>query len=131
MSSIAAWKGVAVGGPYSASKFALEGSIESLQKEIAPCGINVHLVVLLQFRTEILAANRRKSGRGDNSIHEYDATVEAFQNRLEQTNGTQPRDPVQAVERILDLVCRRGYFAGQQIFRYGLFSGPMQWESFE
>lgn len=25
MSSIAAWKGVAIGGPYSASKFALEG----------------------------------------------------------------------------------------------------------
>jgi len=25
MSSIAAWLGVAVGGPYSASKFALEG----------------------------------------------------------------------------------------------------------
>jgi NAD(P)-dependent dehydrogenase (short-subunit alcohol dehydrogenase family) len=25
MSSIAAWRGVAVGGPYSASKFALEG----------------------------------------------------------------------------------------------------------
>ncbi|KAJ6092311.1 Glucose/ribitol dehydrogenase [Penicillium canescens] len=114
MSSIAGWKGVAVGGPYSASKFALEGAVESLQKEIESFGVNVHLAVLGQFRTDILAADRRKSGRGINSIQEYDAAVDAFQNRLEQTNRKQPGDPSQAVERILDLVRCEGYFAAQQ-----------------
>ncbi|KAJ5958502.1 Glucose/ribitol dehydrogenase [Penicillium vulpinum] len=114
MSSIAAWKGVAVGGPYSASKFALEGFVESLQKEVAPLGINSHLVVLGQFRTDILSAHRRQSGRGIDSIRDYDAAANAFQSRLEQTNGKQPGDPTQAVERIMDLVYHRGYFAGQQ-----------------
>ncbi|KAJ5515010.1 Glucose/ribitol dehydrogenase [Penicillium fimorum] len=114
MSSIAAWKGVAVGGPYSASKFALEGFVESLQKEVAPFGVNLHLAVLGQFRTDILSANRRQSGRGVNSICDYDAAVDAFQSRLEQTNGKQPGDPTQAVERIMDLIYRRGHFIGQE-----------------
>ncbi|KAJ5823882.1 Glucose/ribitol dehydrogenase [Penicillium robsamsonii] len=114
MSSIAAWKGVAVGGPYSASKFALEGFVESLKKEVAAFGVNLHLAVLGQFRTDILSAHRRQSGRGANSIRDYDAAVYAFKNRLEQTNGKQPGDPTQAVERIMDLVYRRGHFAGQE-----------------
>ncbi|KAJ5339175.1 Glucose/ribitol dehydrogenase [Penicillium brevicompactum] len=113
MSSIAAWRGVSVGGPYSASKFALEGSVESLQKEIASFGINVHLAVLGQFRTDILAAHRRQSVRDTNSIRDYDDAVEMFQNRLEETNGKQPGDPLQAVERILDVVRREGYFEDQ------------------
>ncbi|KAJ5360459.1 Glucose/ribitol dehydrogenase [Penicillium concentricum] len=114
MSSIAAWKGVAVGGPYSASKFALEGFVESLQKEVATFGVNLHLAVLGQFRTDILCAHRRQSGRGVNSIRDYDTAIDAFQSRLEQTNGKQPGDPTQAVERIMDLVYRRGHFAGQE-----------------
>ncbi|KAJ5518226.1 Glucose/ribitol dehydrogenase [Penicillium expansum] len=114
MSSIAGWKGVAVGGPYSASKFALEGFVESLQKEVEPFGLNLHLAVLGQFRTDILSANRRQSGRAVNSIRDYDTVIDAFQTRLEHTNGKQPGDPAQAVERIMDLVYRRGHFAGQQ-----------------
>jgi hypothetical protein len=46
-------------------------------------------------------------------MRDYDSAVEAFQTRLEQTNGRQPGDPTQAVERILDIVHRRGHFAGQ------------------
>lgn len=74
----------------------------------------MHLAVLGQFRTDILSAQRRQSGRGVNSIRDYDAAVDAFQSRLEQTNGKQPGDPIQAVERIMDLVYRRGYFADQR-----------------
>ncbi|KAJ5753587.1 Glucose/ribitol dehydrogenase [Penicillium nucicola] len=123
MSSIAGWRGVAVGGPYSASKFALEGAAESLQKEIVPFGIDVHLAVLGQFRTDILAADRRKSGRGINSIQGYDDAVDAFQTRLAQTNGKQPGDPAQAVQRILDLVRREGHFAAQRQIPFRIFLG--------
>ncbi|KAJ5685531.1 hypothetical protein N7536_008150 [Penicillium majusculum] len=123
MSSIAAWKGVAIGGPYSASKFALEGFVESLHKEVAPLGVNLHLAVLGQFRTDILSAQRRQSRRGVNSIRDYDAAVDAFQSRLEQTNGKQPGDPIQAVERIMDLVYRRGHFAGQRELPFRIVLG--------
>lgn len=138
--SIAGWLGVVVGGPYSASKFALEGmwilliyldsrlmswlgSVESLQKEIAPFGIDVHIAVLGQFRTAILASNRRKSDRAVDSISDYDTAVEGFQARLERTNDKQPGDPVQAVERIMDAVCRTGHFAGQQSVPFRIVLG--------
>lgn len=73
----------------------------------------MHLAVLGQFRTDILAAHRRQSARDTNSIRDYDDAVEMFQNRLEETNGKQPGDPLQAVERILDVVRREGYFEDQ------------------
>ncbi|KAE8345035.1 hypothetical protein BDV24DRAFT_148475 [Aspergillus arachidicola] len=114
MSSVAGWLGVAVGGPYSASKFALEGAAESLQKEVQQFGVNVHLAVLGQFRTNILNPERRKTGRPAQSIRQYDDMINAFQSRLERTDGAQIGDPSQAVQRILDAVYRTGYFAGNR-----------------
>jgi len=90
------------------------GSVESLQMEVAPFGVCVHLAVLGQFRTAILESTRRKTERTIDSISDYDGVVEAFQKRLEQTNGKQPGDPVQAVERVVDAVCRTGHFAGYE-----------------
>ncbi|PLB50103.1 NAD(P)-binding protein [Aspergillus steynii IBT 23096] len=112
MSSIAGWLGVAAGGPYSASKFALEGAIESLHKETTPLGITTHLIVLGQFRTDILAAGRREVARCVDPVPEYDSLVGALASRQEETHGKQPGDPVVAVERILDVVRREGRFFG-------------------
>ena len=89
------------------------GAVESLEKEVAPFGVNVHLAVLGQFRTEILA-KRQKPERVPNPIAEYDALIESYQRRLERADGSQPGDPAQAVGRILDAVCRRGYFAERE-----------------
>ncbi|KAL4876849.1 hypothetical protein BJY04DRAFT_231304 [Aspergillus karnatakaensis] len=84
MGSIAGWLGVAAGGPYSASKFALEGAVESLEKEVSPLGIRVHLMVLGQFQ------------------------------RQAETSGKQPGDPEKAVQRILDVVRREGSVAPEE-----------------
>ncbi|KAI9372226.1 hypothetical protein BJX61DRAFT_553082 [Aspergillus egyptiacus] len=116
MSSIAGWMGVAAGGPYSASKFALEGAVESLHKEVQPLGIRVHLIVLGQFRTSILNADRRRIVRQRPAIRDYDAVVAGLTNRQAETNGKQPGDPSQAVERILDVVRGEGWTPdGQRI----------------
>ncbi|KAL2834557.1 hypothetical protein BJY01DRAFT_224307 [Aspergillus pseudoustus] len=115
MSSIAGWLGVAAGGPYSASKFALEGAVESLQKELLPLGIQVHLAVLGQFRTNILAQDRRRVPRSDPPIDAYNTFVDILSRRQEETNGKQPGDPVLAVERILDVVRRERSMAGKEI----------------
>lgn len=81
---------------------------------MASFGVDVYLAVLGQFRTGILATNIRKTERAVNSIPEYDAATEAFHSRLEHTNGKQPGDPAQAVERIVDIVDRKGHFTGHQ-----------------
>ena len=133
MSSLAAWLGIAAGGPYSASKFALEGknqikspnslpwlmthetgAVESLQREVESFGVEVLLVVLGLFRTGILSPAKRNMSRLVKPIPEYYAIYEALQYRLVQADGNQPGDPVQAVERIVDVVRYEGYMAGRQ-----------------
>jgi hypothetical protein len=101
-------------GTLADCSFIALGSVESLEKEVAPFGVHVHLAVLGQFRTAILESTRRKTDRTLESISDYDGAVEAFQTRLEETNGKQPGDPVQAVERVVDAVCRTGHFAGYE-----------------
>ncbi|KAJ5668453.1 uncharacterized protein N7477_007023 [Penicillium maclennaniae] len=114
MSSLAAWLSVAAGGPYSASKCALEGAAESLQKEVKSFGVEVYIVVLGQFRTGILDSSKRKVADAVHSPPEYTAILDRHQSRLEKTNGKQPGDPVQAVERIFDVVRHEGYMAGKK-----------------
>ena len=124
MSSIAAWLGAAAGGPYSATKFALEGiqdlvgpavqeltniagAVECLNKEISPLGIASHLVVLGQFRTSILASNNRKFDRS-REHKEYDSIIDGLTRRHADTNNKQPGDPTLAVRRIVDAVRHEG-----------------------
>ena len=64
-------------------------------------------MVLGEFRTNILAENNRKTSRL-NPISDYDTTVEKLAKRQDETNGVQPGDPQQAVERILDVVPEEG-----------------------
>jgi NAD(P)-dependent dehydrogenase (short-subunit alcohol dehydrogenase family) len=131
MSSIAGWRGAAAMGPYSSSKFALEGmllfllflipcgahtfillgAVESLQKEVQNLNIEILLVVLGMFRTNILMPERRKVIR--TQAHEdYDAMIDALHARHENTMSRQPGDPQVAVERIVDMVTRQGTMSG-------------------
>ena len=54
VSSIVGRKGMPRMGAYAASKFAVEGWIESLTPEVAPFGIRTLLVEPGFFRTELL-----------------------------------------------------------------------------
>ncbi|KAF9889462.1 hypothetical protein FE257_007364 [Aspergillus nanangensis] len=114
MSSISGWLGVAAGGPYSASKFALEGAVESLQKEVSSFGIETLLVVLGQFRTNILSTERRKLARQPHQTGPYDEIIHALNSRQADTNGKQPGDPGAAVQVILDAVRREGKFEAEE-----------------
>lgn len=71
-------------------------------------------MVLGQFRTGILDSSKRKVADPVDSPPEYSAILDRHQSRLEKTNGKQPGDPVQAVERILDVVRHEGYMAGKK-----------------
>ncbi|KAK1763976.1 hypothetical protein QBC33DRAFT_548460 [Phialemonium atrogriseum] len=104
MSSISGWHGVGAGGPYSASKFALEGAVECLQKETCHLGISVHLLVVGQFRTSILNVKQKSAVLDhDSGIADY-AVVKREMARIHAvTDGAQPGDPALAAERIVDI----------------------------
>ncbi|KAH6682827.1 hypothetical protein B0J14DRAFT_132787 [Halenospora varia] len=103
MSSISGWHGVGAGGPYSSSKFALEGAAECLQKETNHLGIRTHLLVIGQFRTNILNANKKIDKLSPSGIPDYEGIKQELAERHASTDGLQPGNPMLAVERILDI----------------------------
>jgi NAD(P)-dependent dehydrogenase (short-subunit alcohol dehydrogenase family) len=62
ISSVAGLIGQEFCAAYSASKFALEGWMESLRYDVAPYGINTTIVEPGFFRTELLVKAPRRSG---------------------------------------------------------------------
>jgi len=76
---------------YAASKFGLEGWMESLQPEVAPFGIRTTIVEPGFFRTELL--EEASVSYGDQSVEDYaDRTAEQLEWWKAQ-NGQQAGDP--------------------------------------
>jgi NAD(P)-dependent dehydrogenase (short-subunit alcohol dehydrogenase family) len=69
ISSTAGLKGMEFTSAYAASKFGLEGWMESLQPEIAPFGITTTIVEPGFFRTELL--EEASVSYGDLSLDDY------------------------------------------------------------
>jgi NAD(P)-dependent dehydrogenase (short-subunit alcohol dehydrogenase family) len=86
---------------YAASKFGLEGWMESLAAEIAPFGIRTMLVEPGFFRTELLTAE--STSYAETSIDDYaertKQTVEAFNSM----NGRQSGDPAKLATTLVRL----------------------------
>ena len=86
---------------YAASKFGVEGWMESLTPEIAPFGIRTMLVEPGFFRTELLSRE---------STQYAPASIEDYADRTEQTvagwksmNGQQGGDPAKLAEALVQL----------------------------
>jgi NAD(P)-dependent dehydrogenase (short-subunit alcohol dehydrogenase family) len=86
---------------YAASKFAVEGWIESLTPEVAPFGIRTMLVEPGFFRTELLTPE---------STNYAESTIEDYAERTEQTvaawnsmNGQQQGDPAKLANALVQL----------------------------
>ncbi len=89
---------------YAASKFGVEGWMESLAPEVAPFGIRTMLVEPGFFRTELLTPE---------STQYADSSIEDYAERTQQTvaawkgmNGQQGGDPAKLAEALIQLVHR-------------------------
>lgn len=100
-SSIGGLIGFSATGFYHASKFAVEGLSESLQKELAPLGIKVLLVEPGPFRTDWAG---RSTSRTDTQLDDYKETVGKRMNASLAGSGKQPGDPVRGCEAIIKAV---------------------------
>jgi len=86
-------------GYYSASKYALEGLMEALQKEVAPLGIRVTSVQPGAFRTDWSGRSMQRSGL---VIDDYTHVHERL-DMIAAMDGKQPGDPVRAAGIFVDL----------------------------
>ena len=87
-------------GYYSASKFALEGLMEALDKEVRPLNIFVTSVQPGAFRTDWSGRSMKKSKI---NITDYDEHVRSRINMIAEIDGKPPGDPKKAAKIIFDL----------------------------
>lgn len=86
---------------YCASKFAVEGLLESLRKEVAHFGIRVTAIEPGSFRTDWAG---RSMTRAPRTIDDYDELFEPIRAARMAASGHQLGNPVKAAEAVLAIV---------------------------
>ncbi len=89
------------GSAYSASKFALEGWMESLAGEVEPLGVRTMIVSPGFFRTELLTPE--STTFGELSIDAYDEARASMNAFWASMNGTQAGDPAKLARALVEL----------------------------
>ncbi|KAE8448642.1 hypothetical protein EG329_009067 [Mollisiaceae sp. DMI_Dod_QoI] len=105
------WRGSAGTGAYSVSKFALEGFVETLQRETSHLGIQSIIFEPGEFRTSVLSSSAKESQLvGDPDYGEF---VESIQAGLKESDGKQKGDPKKGVKIMVDVVKGEGVALGR------------------
>jgi len=99
ISSIAGLVGQEYVSAYCASKFALEGWMESLHHEVAPFGIKTTIVEPGFFRTELLEPE--STFWPELTIDDYAERSNKNRTMFESVNGKQPGDPAKLAKALL------------------------------
>ena len=101
ISSTASLGGFAFCSAYSASKFALDGWMESLQQEVSPFGIQTMIVNPGFFRTELLT--EQSTQYADLTIADYSERRTQQEAFWASANGTQGGDPAKLAKALITL----------------------------
>ena len=114
ISSSAGLSGFEFGTAYAASKFGLEGWMESLHDEVAPFGINTTIVNPGFFRTELLT--EQSTNFAAPSIADYDERRAKQLEFWRAQNGQQAGDPVKLARALITIASQepppRRFIAG-------------------
>lgn len=119
-------------GPYSASKFALEGLSEALRMEVAPLGVKVAVLEPADCRTGFTAARRKVEGADRGAYREAFATSLAVI-EADEIGGADPEVVARRLAKIIASPSPRlRYMAGspterlavllKRVLPYGLFA---------
>src|SRR5437667_3752192 len=99
---------------YAASKFGLEGWMESLQPEVAPFGITTTIVNPGFFRTELLT--QESTAYAEPSIEDYAERTAAQLEWWAAQNGRQSGDPAKLAQALVTIASQeqppRRFIAG-------------------
>jgi NAD(P)-dependent dehydrogenase (short-subunit alcohol dehydrogenase family) len=99
ISSSAGLAGFEFGTAYAASKFGLEGWMESLHAEVAPFGITTTIVNPGFFRTELLT--EQSTNFAEPSIEDYDERRAKQLEFWKEQNGRQSGDPAKLARALI------------------------------
>ena len=110
----ASFAGFEFGTAYAASKFGLDGWMESLQAEVEPFGIQTLTVNPGFFRTELLT--EKSTNYAEPSIADYDERREQQLAFWKSQNGKQSGDPAELAQALIALASQeempRRFIAG-------------------
>lgn len=101
VSSIGAPRSNPASGYYTATKAALEGMSDALNREVAPLGIRVLVLEPGAFRTDF---SGRSLAQSQTVIDDYADTAGKRRKENDTSHGTQPGDPDRAAQVIIDTV---------------------------
>jgi NAD(P)-dependent dehydrogenase (short-subunit alcohol dehydrogenase family) len=101
ISSSAGFAGFEFGTAYAASKFGLEGWMESLHAEVAPFGITTTIVNPGFFRTELLTD--QSTNYAEPSITDYDERRASQLEFWNAQNGKQSGDPAKLARALISI----------------------------
>ena len=90
---------------YAASKFGVEGWMESLQAEVAPFGIDTIIVNPGFFRTELLT--EQSTNYAEPSIKDYDERRAQQLEFWKAQNGQQSGDPAKLARALISIASRQ------------------------
>jgi NAD(P)-dependent dehydrogenase (short-subunit alcohol dehydrogenase family) len=102
ISSTAGIVGQAFCSAYAASKFGVEGWMESLRFELEPFGIHTTIVEPGFFRTELLT--KESTAYADLSIDDYAERTAATRPAWESMSGKQTNDPAKLAKALIAVV---------------------------
>ena len=88
-------------GFYNATKYAVDGLSEALNKEVSPLGIKVTIVAPSGFRTDWAG---RSAKEAPDDIPDYANTAHKNRGDIRGYSGKQPGDPVKAAEAMIQVV---------------------------
>ncbi len=101
VSSTAGLVGFEFGAAYAASKFGLEGWMESLQAEVNRFGIDTTIVNPGFFRTELLT--KESTNFASRPVSDYDDIRAAQEEIWTGSNGKQPGDPAKLAKALITI----------------------------
>ncbi len=101
ISSSAGFAGFAYGTAYAASKFGVDGWMESLAPEIEPFGIHATVINPGFFRTELLT--KESTNYAEASIEDYAEGNAAQREFWDSQNGQQSGDPAKLAQALLSI----------------------------
>ncbi|MCP3764122.1 SDR family NAD(P)-dependent oxidoreductase [Domibacillus sp. A3M-37] len=101
ISSLAGLVGFEYNAAYCASKFGLEGWMESLHHDVAPFGIKTTIVEPGFFRTKFLEPE--STFLAEPSINDYAERNAQYQAFWEEKNGKQEGDPVKLAKALINI----------------------------
>ncbi|KAH8816534.1 putative hydroxybutyrate dehydrogenase [Xylogone sp. PMI_703] len=111
--SQAGWQGEASATGYAASKFAQEGIVECLQKELPMFGIRTIIFEPGFFRTKALSQQNIRHEQGHIPAYaEFNKAVLQYETAV---YGNEPGDPVKAVARMIEVVTGTGMASGKEL----------------